>query len=40
VPDSLSALDCPDIGKKVRVVGPDTYWLDANKDCWGCEKYG
>jgi hypothetical protein len=40
VPDSPSDLDCPDIGKKVRVVGPDEYRLDANKDGWGCESYG
>ncbi|HEX3307578.1 MAG TPA: hypothetical protein VHS32_15135 [Streptosporangiaceae bacterium] len=40
VPDSPSDLDCPDIGKKVRVVGPDEHRLDANRDGWGCESYG
>jgi hypothetical protein len=40
VPDSPSDLNCPDIGMKVRVVGPDKYRLDANKDGWGCESYG
>jgi hypothetical protein len=40
VPDSPYDLDCPDIGKKVRVVEPDEYRLDSNKDGWGCESYG
>ena len=31
-------LDCPNIGKKVRVVGPDEHRLDANKDGWGLRE--
>lgn len=30
-------LDCPDIGHPVRVVGPDSFRLDADKDGVGCE---
>ena len=32
-------LDCPEIGYQVKVVGPDEYRLDADKDGWGCESY-
>jgi endonuclease YncB( thermonuclease family) len=39
VPDGPD-LDCPEIGFKVKVVGPDEYRLDADKDGWGCESYG
>ena len=34
-------LNCPQIGFKVKVVGPDEYGLDGNdNDGWGCESYG
>jgi hypothetical protein len=36
----LSLRVCPEIGFKVKVVGPDEYRLDADKDGWGCESYG
>ena len=30
-------LDCPDIGRQVRVIGPDEYRLDREGDGVGCE---
>ena len=30
-------LDCADVPGTVRVVGPDVYRLDRDKDGWGCE---
>jgi endonuclease YncB( thermonuclease family) len=39
VPDGPD-LDCPEIGYKVKVVGPDEYRLDGtDNDGWGCESY-
>lgn len=41
VPDVLPRdLDCDDVKKKVRVVGPDVYRLDGDGNGWGCERYG
>jgi hypothetical protein len=39
VPSAGHDLDCPDIGFRVRVKGPDTYRLDRDHDGWGCESY-
>lgn len=39
VPNVSYDLDCPDIGKKVRVIGRDQYRLDRDGDGWGCESY-
>jgi hypothetical protein len=33
-------LDCPDVGRRVRVTGSDPHRLDRDGDGWGCEKYG
>lgn len=33
-------LDCADIGKKVRITGPDYHNLDADGDGWGCDSWG
>jgi len=33
-------LDCPDVGRMVRVSGDDPHGLDRDGDGWGCEKYG
>lgn len=33
-------LDCPDVGRLVRVTGSDPHGLDRDGDGWGCEKYG
>ena len=34
----VADLDCPDIQGTVRVVGPDVYRLDADRDGIGCER--
>jgi uncharacterized protein YabE (DUF348 family) len=36
---SGNALNCPDIGKQVRVIGTDHNRFDADGDGWGCESY-
>jgi hypothetical protein len=33
-------LDCADVGRKVRITGPDYHRLDADGDGWGCDSYG
>lgn len=37
-PDEGFDLDCGDIGRKVRVDGPDPHRLDRDGDGWGCES--
>ena len=32
-------LDCPDVGRMVRVSGDDPHGLDRDGDGWGCESY-
>jgi hypothetical protein len=32
-------LDCPLIGHRVTVIGPDEYGLDADHDGTGCDRY-
>lgn len=39
VPNAGYDLDCPDIGMRVSVIGPDSYWLDADNDGTGCDSY-
>lgn len=39
VPNASYDLDCPDIGMRVSVTGPDSYRLDADNDGVGCESY-
>ena len=38
IPDGLD-LDCPEIGHRVTVIGPDEYRLDADRDGTGCDRY-
>jgi uncharacterized protein YabE (DUF348 family) len=35
-----NALNCPDIGIRVRVIGYDHNRFDADGDGWGCDAYG
>ncbi len=39
VPDLGYDLDCPDIGRRVKVIGYDEYRLDADDDGTGCDSY-
>jgi micrococcal nuclease len=39
IPPPPPDLDCPDIGKPVRVVGADPHRLDGDDDGWGCEDW-
>ncbi len=32
-------LDCPDVGRTVKVTGADPHRLDRDRDGWGCESY-
>ena len=42
IPPPSPDLDCPEIGRRVRVdhAHGDPHRLDANQDGWGCESYG
>jgi micrococcal nuclease len=42
IPPAPPDLDCPDIGRRVRVdhAHGDPHGLDADRDGWGCESYG
>jgi endonuclease YncB( thermonuclease family) len=40
IPNSRTDLDCPDIGRRVRVVGHDVYGVDSDGNGRGCEQYG
>lgn len=40
IPNVSYDLNCPDVGKKVRVIGTDHHRLDRDKDGYACESYG
>jgi len=39
VPSVDYDLDCPDVGRSVRVLGVDVHRFDADGDGYGCESY-